>query len=218
MRKKHIMQKNTDYKQRIGIMGGTFNPIHIGHMIIAQNALEDLGLSKIMFIPCAIPPHKDATPVVSAEHRKQMVLLAIEDSLFFEESDIELNRDGPSFAIDTIRSLYDKSPDTEFFFIIGSDSLKELYLWKDIYSLLPLCRFITYSRPGTDVTELKEADIFLDKPWPKRLLQDVYRGRHIEISSSDIRYRLAEGLSIQYIVPEPVVMYIYEHGLYGSKD
>lgn len=208
----------TNVKQRIGIMGGTFNPIHIGHMIIAQNALEDFGLSKVLFIPSALPPHKDTTPVVAAKHRKEMILLAIENSLFFEESDIELDRAGPSYAIDTVRSLYDEYPDAELFFIIGSDSLKELYLWKDIYSLLPLCQFITYSRPGYDIDELSESDIFLDEPWPKRLLKNVYRGRHIEISSSDIRYRLAEGLSIQYIVPESVGMYIYEHGLYGSRN
>ena len=208
---------NEEIKQRIGIMGGTFNPIHIGHMIIAQNALEDYGLSKVIFIPCAIPPHKDAMPVVDARHRKEMVLLAIEDSLFFEQSDVELDRDGPSYAVDTVRSLYEEEPDAEFFFIIGSDSLKELYLWKDIYSLLPLCQFITYSRPGFDVEELSESDIFLDAPWPKRLLKNIHRARHIEISSSDIRYRLAEGLSIKYIVPDPVVMYIYEHGLYGSR-
>ena len=206
-----------DMKQRIGIMGGTFNPIHIGHMIIAQNALENLGLTKVLFIPCALPPHKDASPVLDAEHRKAMVMLAIEDSIFFEESDVELEREGPSYAIDTVRSLYEEYPEAEFFFIIGSDSLKELYLWKDIYSLLPLCKFITYSRPGYDVAELQESDICLDDPWPKRLLKGVHRGRHIEISSSDIRYRLAEGLSIQYIVPDPVGMYIYEHGLYGSR-
>ena len=203
-------------KQKIGIMGGTFNPIHIGHLVIAQNAVEDFGLDKVLFIPSAVPPHKDTTPVIDARYRREMVLLAIEDSTCFEESDVELQREGASYAVDTLRALYEEYENAEFYFIIGSDSLKELYLWKDIYSLLTLCHFITYSRPGIDIEQIRQDELCLDSPWPERLLKNVRRGRHLEISSSDIRWRLAEGLSIKYIVSDAVRVYIYKHGLYGS--
>ncbi len=206
----------TPLTQRIGIFGGTFNPIHTGHLILAATAQELFELSQVIFIPCACPPHKDGAPVVNPRHRMAMVEAAIEDSLGFETSDIEIERGGRSFAIDTVRQLCRQYPDARLFFIVGSDSLKELHLWKDIYSLLPLCEFITFSRPGHDVDDIGTHDLALEGPWPERLLRNVRRSRHIEISSSEIRGRLAEGLSIRYLVPASVEMYISEHSLYGS--
>jgi nicotinate-nucleotide adenylyltransferase len=203
-------------KQKIGILGGTFNPIHLGHLILGQSALETYSLSKVLFVPCARPPHKDTSALQDAAHRLAMVRAAIEDSLFFEASDIEIQRGGPSYAVETVSALRDLYPEAELYFIIGADTLKELYLWKEIYSLLALCTFISFARPGHDPSAIRPADLHLDHPWAERLLRHSFNARLIEISSSEIRYRVAEGLSICYLVPKSVEIYIAEHGLYGG--
>ena len=201
-------------KSRVGILGGSFNPIHTGHLILAQSAVEALELSTVLFIPCAIPPHKSAASLIAAEHRLAMVQAAIEGDFRFEASDIEIARGGISYAVETVAQLYPIHPGAELCFIIGADTLRELHSWKDIYSLLRLCRFVTFSRPGTSLQEVTQDSLRLDPPWPERLIADVVAGRQIDISSSDIRHRAAEGMSIRYLVPEAVEMYIAEHRLY----
>lgn len=201
-------------RERIGILGGTFNPVHNGHLILAQGALEALDLTRVLFIPCAMPPHKPATGLLSAEHRKAMLTAAIEDDFRFEFSDVELRRGGRSYAIDTMTELRARMPDADFYWIIGADALLELRMWKDIARLLELCEFVTIPRPGVDISSLEPGDLGLDLPWPERLMQNIIKGRRIDISSSDIRYRVAEGMSIRYLVPHAVEMYIAEHGLY----
>jgi nicotinate-nucleotide adenylyltransferase len=201
-------------RPRIGILGGTFNPIHVGHLIMAQSALEAHDLTSVMFIPCATPPHKNAAALLSGRHRLAMVERAIEWNPFYEVSDMELRRPGISYAVDTVAALGREHPDASLYFIIGTDTLRELHKWRNIYDLLALCRFISIGRPGSDLDRLKEGDLGLDPPWPERLLKDVLAGRRLDISSSDIRYRIAEGLSIRYLVPPEVEMYITEHNLY----
>lgn len=201
-------------KPRLGILGGTFNPIHIGHLILAQSALEAFGLGSVLFVPCATPPHKSASDLIEGRHRLAMVERATEWNPFFDVSDMELQRAGMSYAIDTVRELGQRMPDTELFFIIGADTLRELHKWRNIDDLLALCRFVTFSRPGSELDGLRQADLKLAPPWPERLMKDVVAGRHLDISSSDVRYRIAEGLSIRYLVPPEVEMYIAEHGLY----
>ncbi|MCE9615438.1 MAG: nicotinate-nucleotide adenylyltransferase [Lentisphaerae bacterium] len=199
---------------RIGILGGTFNPIHVGHLILAQSALETFELSTVLFIPCATPPHKSATDLLPGKHRLAMIERAIEWNPFFESSDQELQRPGISYAVDTVATLSRQYPDASLFFIIGADTLRELHKWRQIYDLLAICRFITFGRPGAELASVATADLGLDPPWPDRLRKDLTVGRHIDISSTDIRYRVAEGLSIRYLVPPEVEMYIAEHGLY----
>lgn len=203
-------------QRRLGILGGTFNPIHTGHLILAQNAIEVFDLSQVLFVPCASPPHKDTSALAPAAHRLAMVTEAIEGNLMFEVSDVEIQRGGVSYAIDTVSALLDRYADTELCFIIGSDTLTELHLWRHIHSLLTLCRFVTLARPGYDLAAIRPADLHLDPPWPERLLENAQGSRLIDISSSDIRHRVAEGLSIRYLVPEAVEMYIAEHGLYAG--
>ncbi len=201
---------------RIGLLGGTFNPVHSGHLSLAQSAFEGFDLDKVVFIPCRKPPHKDAAPLVSAEHRLAMLEMAIEDDIRFETSRVEIDRQGPSYSIDTVRSFAEEYPGQELFFIIGADTLPELHLWKDIGKLLEMCRFISFERPGTDTCSLTPEKIDLPDPWPEKLLKDLSKGMRFEISSSELRYRIAEGFSIKYLVPQPVEMYIAEHGLYRS--
>ncbi|MDD4870512.1 MAG: nicotinate-nucleotide adenylyltransferase [Kiritimatiellae bacterium] len=199
---------------RIGILGGTFNPIHTGHLILAQSALETFDLDRIFFIPSAKPPHKKPSVLADAEHRMAMLDTAIEDDMRFEMSDIEIKRGGPSYSIDTVRELKKIYPSVEFHFIIGADSLLELHLWKDINDLLNLCTFVTFGRPGVNIAQIQKKDLFLDPPWPEKLLENIVTNRLIDISSSDIRHRIAECMSIRYLVPRAVEMYIAEHNLY----
>jgi len=201
-------------RERIGVLGGTFNPVHNGHLILAQGALETLDLTRVLFIPCSMPPHKTASGLLSAEHRAAMLTAAIEDDFRFEFCDIELRRGGVSYAIDTMSELCAANPSASFYFIIGADALLELHMWKDIHKLLELCSFVTAPRPGVAVCSVKPDDLRLDPPWPERLLANIIKGRRIDISSSDVRYRVAEGMSIRYLVPHAVEMYIAEHGLY----
>lgn len=196
-------------KARIGILGGTFNPLHIGHLILAQNAMERYDLSRTIFIPTYIPPHKNPGMLASCRHRAAMIEAAIEGDLRFEVSDIELQRQGRSYTVDTMETLHERYKGSQFFFMIGTDSLYELHLWKNIYHLLELCRFISMVRPG-----FEEGEIKLDHPWPEKLKQDVFKGIRVDVSSAEIRHRVAEGMSIRYLVPQQVEMYIMEHGLY----
>ena len=205
---------NSEAVHKIGILGGTFNPVHIGHLILAQSAVEALDLSTVLFVPCAQPPHKESAGLASAEHRMAMLEAAIEGDLRFEVSDIEIKRGGTSYAIATVRQLQRMYPGSKLFFIIGSDTLPELHLWKDVYDLLTRCTFVTFGRPGRDTHPPQPADLHLDPPWPEQLLQNYQALRLVDISSSDIRYRVAEGMSIRYLVPPGVEMYVAEHGLY----
>ena len=188
--------------------------MHMGHLLLAQSALEAFDLSKVLFMPCYIQPHKDPTMLASPEHRMAMLEQALMDNMQFEVLDIEIVRGGTSYAVDSVREISKLYPEAELFFIIGADTLTELHLWHDIYALLEMCSFATFSRPGLDVMSMAEEDLHLDPPWPPRLLDMVARGRMLEISSSDIRHRVAEGMSIRYLVPPLVEMYVAEHHLY----
>ncbi|MFO7871676.1 MAG: nicotinate-nucleotide adenylyltransferase [Kiritimatiellia bacterium] len=202
--------------EKAGILGGTFNPVHAGHLILAQTALETLDLTKVVFVPCSRPPHKAPRSMAEAKHRLAMTQKAVECDPRFEVSDVEIARGGVSYSIDTVREFRKRAPGTGLVFIIGTDTLAELHLWKDVYELLKLCELAAFERPGSGPERVSEEDIGLDPPYGRRLLEGVYPGRKIEISSSDIRYRAAEGLSIRYLVPETVEMYIAEHRLYGT--
>jgi nicotinate-nucleotide adenylyltransferase len=204
---------NEQAARRIGILGGTFNPIHVGHLILAQSAIEHFDLSSVLFIPCTAPPHKPSTHLVEGAHRLAMIEHAIEGNPAFEVSKKELQRTGVSYAVDTVAHLARSQPNVTLFFIIGADMLAILHKWRSIYDLLALCRFVSFGRPG-GAAELTPEQIKLDAPWPERLLKDYRVGRQIDISSSEIRYRIAEGLSIRYLVTPEVEMYIAEHGLY----
>lgn len=206
---------NSASPNRLGILGGTFNPFHLGHLVLAQDAFEQLGLSHVLFIPCATPPHKKCRGLIPAHHRLAMLEAVIDGDERFMASDIEIKRGGPSYAIDTVREVRNLFPESAIHFIAGSDSLPELHLWKDIYDLLCLCEFRVFERPGSPAADVKGI-LRLKPPWPERLLATIMRGHRVEISSSEIRNRIAEGLSIRYLVHPAVEMYISEHRLYAG--
>jgi len=200
--------------ERIGVFGGSFDPVHTGHLTIAQDAVEQLELDRLIFVPAAVPPHKKDVKLAEGRHRFEMLQLATEGNLSFEVSDMELQRGGVSYTFDTITQIQFEHPGAELFFIVGLDSLVELHCWRNVDELLELCTVVPFARGGEDPARVA-AKIQLSEPWKTRLMERLIRIHEIEISASEVRMRLAEGLSIRYLVPPEVEMYIAEHHLYG---
>jgi nicotinate-nucleotide adenylyltransferase len=187
---------------RIGILGGTFNPIHIGHLILAEEALSKLKLDKVIFVPTFIPPHKNIEGGVKPKDRLRMVELAIQDNAAFSVSTFELDTKKKSYTVDTLKEFRRLHGDsTEFYMITGSDLLKDLFSWKDVNDIFKMSKFIVANRPGYPVEDVPSGvETVVITP--------------IEVSSEDIRRRLKAGKSIRYLVPEKVRSYIAEHTLY----
>jgi len=201
-------------KEKIGIFGGSFNPIHTGHLIMAQDAEIAFDLDRILFVPAAIPPHKLTQTLVTPHQRLDMVRLALADRAAWEVSDVEIRRGGVSYSIDTVRHFATIYPEAELYFIIGGDTLPELHTWKEITSLIDLCRFVTMVRPGFDPQTLRHVDLKLDRRHLDDLINRVTVGHVIGISSTEIRMHVAKNTSIRYLVPDAVERYIHEHQLY----
>ena len=191
-------------------MGGTFNPIHYAHLISAEQVREGLGFERVLFVPAARPPHKIQPDIVAAKHRYQMVKLAIENNPFFDVSRIELDRAGPSYTIQTIKTLRaEYGEHTEIAWIIGADSLIEYKIWKDFDDVLEQCTLITTTRPNYNLNNV-----------PAEIRDKVVNVRitGVDISSTEIRQRIQNNVSIRYLVPEPVAVYIDIHQLYREVE
>jgi len=198
--------------KRVGVLGGTFDPVHYGHLFIAEYALHEFALDKIIFIPAARPPHKDNQGISSSEHRVNMLRLALENQSSYLLSTIEIEREGYSYTIDTIRDLIQQNPDTEFYFIMGMDAFIDLPSWKEPHELLRLCKFIVFYRPfssspGVGGAATNETFCIGDK-----IYFLYFPG--IFISSSLIRARLKENKPVQHMLPRKVMDYIKDKGLY----
>ena len=200
--------------KRIGIMGGSFDPVHIGHLIMAQDAVERLKLSELIFIPAAIPPHKQDVQRIDAEHRFNMLQLAVKSSPHFSVSNIEIQRGGVSYTVDTLKTLRNLYPDITLLLIVGSDTLVELHTWHKIHEILSLCEVATFLRPGEDLLDKIKGKIQLPQNKKDQLFKNIMNVHRIEVSSSEIRMRLEKGLSIRHLVPPEVETYIYKQGLY----
>ena len=198
--------------KKVGIMGGTFNPIHFGHLFLAESAYEQLELDKVIFIPSKNPPHKVVAGNITQEQRVRMISLSIRDNPHFELSLMELERDGVTYTADTLAILTEANPDTEYFFLVGADSLMQLHTWKNPEKICALCRLAAAGRDDMDRELLaRQAE----------MLKNTYNARicfidmpAIRISSSDIRARIASGKSIKYYVHADVEKYITEDRLY----
>jgi len=204
-----------NYK-KIGIMGGTFNPIHHGHLVTAQEALSQFGLDRVIFIPTGDPPHKVEDRLASAEDRYIMAVIATSSNSSFFVSRIEIEREGKSYTIDTVRLLKKiYGHDSQLFFITGADAILEILTWKDTDEIVSLCKFIAATRPGYNLARLDELRkrLFRSKiVTDKRIF--VMEIPALSISSTDIRNRLRDNRPIDYLVPEGVSNYILKHGLY----
>jgi nicotinate-nucleotide adenylyltransferase len=186
---------------KIGILGGTFNPIHIGHLILAEEAREKLGLDRVIFVPTYLPPHKDSSDIVAALHRMAMVKLAIAGNKYFSVSDVEIKRDGHSYTIDTIKEFKRRFPKDELYFIIGSDLLKYLADWKDLNEIIQMVRFIVATRPGYSLNEI-----------PSYISTMPIRA--VDVSGFQIRRCIKDKKSFRYLVPDGVYRYIIKKKLY----
>ncbi len=197
----------------IGIMGGTFNPVHYGHLIAAEEALNFLNLEKVLFIPNSIPPHKHDPELISGEYRLEMLKLAIASNPKFEVSDIELKRSGPSYSIDTVDELIKTYKDKSFVFITGLDAVLNSE-WHRFDELLEkLTYFLTIERSGLSFESLEKKM----KPLKNRDKILFLQIPGVDISSTDIRFRVEEGKSIRYLVPDEVRDYIYKNKFYIKK-
>lgn len=194
--------------KRTGIFGGTFNPVHIGHLINLEFVRDHLELDQVLLIPAKEPVHKAINDNISPSQRLEMLKLAIDGNSFFEASSLEIDRLEPSYTLYTIKDLKSVYPDDEFFLIIGSDSFNELDTWKSYAEILKSINIAVMKRPGDpdlreDLTALSYNVIIVDNPL-------------IEISSTHIRERIKSGKSIRYLVPGPVIEYIESRGLYKN--
>lgn len=190
---------------RCGIVGGTFDPIHIGHLFIAEDVRKALKLDKIIFIPNGTPPHKSVK--TDEADRLYMVRLATEDNENFELSDIEIFKKENSYTVDTLSALREAYPEDEFFFIMGSDSLLSIHTWKNYEKIFDMSNIVCLKRPGFDFHELEIAQSLMGQI----LFLDSLM---LEISSTDIRKRISEGRNIKYLVTDKVERYIIEKSLY----
>lgn len=201
---------------KIGILGGTFDPVHRGHLLIAEEARKALGIEEIVMVPAGQPPFKSSEPVTLSKHRLEMLRLAITGREHLWISGVEMERPGPSYTVDTIAEFQEKYRDEgELFFIIGWDSLSQIAEWRDPSRLISMCRLVAVARPGCERPDLQklEASVpgitkrvsWLDKP-------------QIDISASAVRDKVARGEAIDNLVPKAVAEYIREHGLYTKKQ
>ncbi|MCT4688453.1 nicotinate-nucleotide adenylyltransferase [Vallitalea sp.] len=199
--------------ESIGIMGGTFDPIHYGHLILAQHVLDEMGLKKIMFIPSGISYLKSNNGTSNKKHRLNMTKIGIINNERFEVSTIEIDREGNTYTVDTIEELNEKHPNNTYYFIIGADSLFDLVKWKNYKRLFDTCNFVVTNRGSTYTNEQLQQEINrLKSKYDAKI--NLIRIPDIEISSSEIRRRVKNKQTIKYLLPEDVEKYIDYNKLY----
>ncbi|MBP9483802.1 MAG: nicotinate-nucleotide adenylyltransferase [Negativicutes bacterium] len=200
-------------KQRVGVMGGTFDPIHLGHLAIAEAAFIEFQLEKVIFIPACEPVHKPKWAITEAKHRFAMTLLATAANPHFHVSSIEIDRSGPSYTSETLAELKSQfGEDTEIFFILGADAIADLPTWHDARECFKLCQFIGAIRPGVDNGALEKARDYFGEIAEGKIHQ--LATFELAISATAIRRRVQQKQSIRYIVPEEVAAYIIKEKLY----
>jgi nicotinate-nucleotide adenylyltransferase len=197
---------------RIGLLGGTFDPIHNGHLQLAERVLSLLNISRVFFIPTGKSPHKQDRDIVSKNHRRNMVSLALKDYPFFALCDIEIKSPRVSYTIDTISALKKLYPEDEFFFIIGTDAFSRLSTWKEPEQLLALCHFVVVPRIGTPFSRLPSLPALQGK------MQVTYLAMPpVRVSASEIRKRIREKKNVDALLPKTVISYIMKEGIYRDR-
>jgi nicotinate-nucleotide adenylyltransferase len=194
-----------------GVFGGTFDPVHVAHLAIAEAARDTFGLRRVLFVPAAQPPHKAGRPITAVEHRLAMVEAAVASNPGFEVSRVEVDRAGPSYTVDTLAALRDAVPEDRLALMLSVESFRELPTWHEPARILGLADLIVAPRDGYD-----DADpSFLSRTFPGSTADAVFLdGPRIRLSASEIRERAAAGRSVRYLVPDAVATYIGDHSLY----
>jgi nicotinate-nucleotide adenylyltransferase len=199
---------------KVGIMGGTFDPIHLGHLIVAEEVRTVLELDQVIFMPAGDPWMKADHGITAASHRVAMAMLAIESNPCFCISTIEIEHPGWTYTVDTLEKLsQDLAPATQLFLLIGWDGLKTMPQWKAPYRISKIATLVSFPRPGVEKPDIKVLEASMPGVGERIIMLD---GLYIGISSTEIRMRLAAGKSARYLLPENVETYISEHGLYKS--
>lgn len=209
---KESIEINKQMKEKVGIMGGTFNPIHNGHLLLAQAARESLNLDRILFMPSGNSYMKETSQILDGDTRAQMVRLALLENPYFLFSDLELKREGATYTCDTLAILKAQNPQTQYYFILGEDNLLTLKCWKNPAFILQNCVIAGAVRASEDNTRIKKAAELLKKEYQADIR--ILPTRRIDISSSEIRERLKNGQSVRYMLPERVYDYIQKKRLY----
>ena len=191
--------------KRIGIFGGTFDPPHKGHLAIAEQAIKQLGLDSVYFVPAYIPPHKQQHSSTTAQHRMRMLKLAVRGRKKYRVSSLELKRGGISYTIDTLKAFKQRFPHIDFVLILGADNLEQFQSWKSPKTILQLSSLAVYKRKGFNCS-------FQDNP----MKFTVLKGRMLRLSSTEIRNKIGMGLPIRTLVPHSLVHYIKQHALYST--
>ena len=194
--------------RRLGVMGGTFDPIHYGHLVTAEEALVQFALDEVVFVPTGQPWMKQERAVSPAEDRYLMTVIATASNPRFRVSRIEVEREGPTYTVDTLKALGAENPDAELYFITGADAMREIFEWKDPDGVLSLAHFIAATRPGYDLARFEAKDA------PRHPNVSVMHIPALAISSTDVRERVHEGRPIRYLVPEGVKSYVEKAALY----
>lgn len=206
----------TKKKKKIGIMGGTFNPIHFGHLILAEAAYEQYHLDKVLIMPAKEPSHKTISDTITEEDRVEMVKRAIKGNDHFELSLLEINREGITYTIDTLTELHEEDSEIEYYFIMGADSLFHFNSWKEPEKILKLTNILVANRDLSTFSALNSQIDYLSDKYDEANIS-LLDTPNLEISSHALRKRVRQNLSIKYYVPESVEEYIKEHGLYRNK-
>ncbi len=200
----------------IGLLGGSFNPVHWGHLILAQDARELFHLQRVIFMPCARSPHKLHDPdLAPAADRLEMLRRSVRPLLWADVSDLEVQRGGISYTVETVETLRHAHPEWILHLIIGSDSLRDLPRWHQVERLLSLCRLAILARPGFEAESVMED---LPQRWSERLRDAIRVGHLIGISSTEIRQRTAAGLEVNLLMPREAAEYLAQRGLYSKRE
>jgi nicotinate-nucleotide adenylyltransferase len=214
------LRSNSDHQKtgetmRIGVFGGTFDPVHVGHLVLAEQCREQCRLDEVWFVPARLPPHKAEAEISSPKQRLEMLELAIGGHDCFRVQRVELNRPGPSFTVDTLRQFHDESPRHEWFLLLGADSVHDLPTWREPERILELATIIAVNRGDQAAVDLSGTANRLGLASAERILSVQMPG--LDISASDLRARVRAGRSIRYLVPRAVEVSIREQGLYRGE-
>ena len=201
--------------KKVGIMGGTFDPIHYGHLMLAQNALDTFSLDEILFVPSGTPWLKESTKVLSKNKRVSMTGMAIEDNPDFALSTIEIDREGNSYSYETVEELKKEQPETDFYFIMGADSLLEIERWKHPDRLMADCILLVAVRDDCDKEGLEKQITYLKDKYQADIR--ILPANRMDISSTKIRQMIQEGKSVRYMLPDQVIRFIQKNHLYQQK-
>ena len=201
---------------RLGVFGGTFDPIHNGHLIVAEHVRTEMDLDRMLFVPAGQPWFKDGQTLTGGYHRLEMTRLGTSENAHFAVSDMEVRRDGPTYTVDTLVALREQMGEgAEMFLIVGIDALNELHRWRSPSDVLDIATLVGVPRPGAEMVDRAALDSIRDGAANEVVIVD---GPLVDISAADVRWRMSEGRSVRGLVPRAVEDYAKRHGLYGEKE